>query len=563
MRDRVVNEALRRLAAEAATRFRSLVDTGDEIPFDVAEEAGEHTLYRYKPLTSRFVSAHVGELRSLPAFGPACAAVSSAGIAAPYLEGRGETVPADPDDRSAKMLVVFLSALWEDAAEFSLEKTRVERALRELEAEASDGSEADSILVPLVGLQMALARIELGGTRIVRADTIEVPPDALRSEGMRRSPWEPQFLALADAGDGPEGTAAALHRMRELVGLLRLFKEGGIGLGPYAFAPTGEGRWRRIATGAAAPRLAGYKLVEAEVGELRDFASTLAGRPAPQGALAWAIARFEMGGDRPTATEALSDHLLCLRALLEGEGTVDAGLPMRVAALCAGPAERSEAKAKVEHAFRLERRVMHGELVESSPEAAEAALSTAAWIEEALRSILRDAVGGALGSDVRDAADEALVATGLEAGEGSPEQMGTTAEWEVPPTDGSIAGEEGEEDEDDFGVEEDEPGKEIRIHARDAPEDGEEVEFGEGKADAEDEEDPSQERQVIEVENGDWLSEVSSGGRETLEWPASARRSERDRVDTDHVRHLFPVPDDTEWDVGELEYSRDKAHLGR
>jgi hypothetical protein len=565
VRDPVLNEALRRLAAEAATRFRSLIDSGEEIPFDVAEEPGEHTLYRYKPMTSRFVTEHLAELRSLPSFGPACAAVASAGVAAPYLEARGGLVLADPDERAATMLVAFLCSLWEDTAEFSLEKTRVERALRELEAEAADPSEADSILVPLVGLQMPLTRLELGGTRIVRADTVEAPPEALQSEGMRRSSWEPQFLALTDVGGGPEGIASALRTLRELVTVLRLFKEGGVGLGPHAFAPTGVGKWRRIATGAAAPRLAGYRLVEAETGELRDFAQATAGRPYPKGALAWAIARFEMGCERPTATEALSDHLLSLRALLDGEGPLGATLPVRVAALCAEQADRDDARRRVERAFALERRVMGGEIVESSSNEVEGALGTATWVEEALRSILRDAVRGALGTSVRGAADEALVASGLEAGEGSAEQMGATAEWEMPDPEEGL-GDRDEFDEEGLGdrdqFDEEPLSDEIHIHARDESGDGEEADSG---ADPGAEDDPdeaeSQETQVIEAVSGDWLSEVSPDARETLEWPASAGRTEHDRVDTARVRHLFPVPDDTDWNVGELDYSRDKATI--
>ena len=39
-----------------------------------------------------------------------------------------------------------------------------------------------------------------------------------------------------------------------LISVLRLFKEGGVGLGPYAFAPTGADKWRRSATGAAPPQ---------------------------------------------------------------------------------------------------------------------------------------------------------------------------------------------------------------------------------------------------------------------------------------------------------------------
>ena len=92
VRDPLLNEALRRLAAEAATRFTTLVAGGDQIPFDVAEQAGpeEAFFHSYVPLTARYVRERETELRSLPAFEPAREAVAMAGVAAPYLEQRGE-----------------------------------------------------------------------------------------------------------------------------------------------------------------------------------------------------------------------------------------------------------------------------------------------------------------------------------------------------------------------------------------------------------------------------------------------------------------------------------------
>src|SRR5665811_921506 len=98
VRDPLLNEAIRRLAAEAATRFSTLVAGGEQIPFDVAESAGpdEAFFHSYVPLTARFVREREAELRSLPAFEPARDAVDAAGVAAPYLEQRGESVPAEP-----------------------------------------------------------------------------------------------------------------------------------------------------------------------------------------------------------------------------------------------------------------------------------------------------------------------------------------------------------------------------------------------------------------------------------------------------------------------------------
>jgi hypothetical protein len=67
VRDFLLNEALKRLAIEAATRFSALVAAGDQIPFDVSAEDGEDSaFYSYVPLTSRFVAERSEELRSLP-----------------------------------------------------------------------------------------------------------------------------------------------------------------------------------------------------------------------------------------------------------------------------------------------------------------------------------------------------------------------------------------------------------------------------------------------------------------------------------------------------------------
>ena len=170
--------------------------------------------------------------------------------------------------------------------------------------------------------------------RIVRADSIEAPIEAMRSEGMGRAAWEPQFLAVAEQ-DADGGAEAALQQLRELISVMRLFKGGGIGLGPYAFAPTGEGTWRRIATGAPATRPGGYRLSEEEAPSWPTSPTALEARPDPDGALTWAVGRFEMGCERESALDGLSDHLLALRAVLEGHGPVGASLPMRAAALIA------------------------------------------------------------------------------------------------------------------------------------------------------------------------------------------------------------------------------------
>jgi hypothetical protein len=552
VRDFLLNESIKRLATEAATRLSSLVAMGEEIPFDVAAESGDDSaFYSYVPMTGRYVVEHGDELRALPSFAPAREATVEAGVAAPYLEVRGESVPADPGARAELMLITFFSELWEGSAAFTLDRERLDAALATLDAESRDADDAETLLVPVVGLRMSMPRLQLPhGIRIVRADSIEAPVEAMRSEGMGRAAWEPQYLAVAEQ-DSEGGVDGALQQLRELISVMRLFKGGGIGLGPYAFAPTGEGCWRRIATGAPATRPGGYRLSEAEAEELIAFGTTLEARPDPDTALTWAVGRFEMGCERATALEGLSDHLLAMRAVLEGHGPVGASLPLRAAALIADESmDRIEAGEKVEAVLGLERAMMNGRPVER-------AVELATWTEEGVRGLLRQAALGELGNDLSTVADETLIVSGLAEGDA---QITVSESFEPEPeieieaeTDFAPEPEEGE-----ISIEavEPEPSTELRLPFDELPE----------------EEDVEQETRIMEpvpaedeirITATPWLEEVSDPrGGETIEWPSDAERDlqHRERIDTPRVRHLFPVPD-SDWEVEhlEFEYSRNRA----
>jgi hypothetical protein len=544
--DPLLNEVLRRLAAEAATRFTTLVASGDQIPFDVAEQAGpdEAFFHSYVPLTARYVREREAELRSLPAFEPAREAVSLAGVAAPYLEERGENVPAEAGERAAFMLTVFIASLWDGCTELSLDRDRLEAALAVLDAETGDVDEAEIIVVPLVGLQMPVARLRLPhGVQLVRADSFEAPIEAMRSEGMGRAAWEPQFLAIAEQGEEADTAEAALDQLADLISIMRLFKGGGVGLGPHAFAPTGEGRWRRIATGAPAPRGDGYKLSEDETGQLVELAETLEARPDPAGPLAWAVRRFELGCERRTPAEGLSDHLLALRAVLDGQGPVGASLPMRAAALIAdGSTDRLGAREQVEAALELERAQMSEAPVEDASE-------MAVWVEECVRRILREAALGELGGDLNEAADETLIATGLDAGDVeiavTAEELESEAEperiAETEPEPAPIPPSEPELHRPEPTIEEE--------HDMDLDQDTRILE----PVPAEDE---------IRITATNWLDEVEVE-ESTLDFPAiEGDFAHRERIDTPRVRHLFPVPENADWEVKELRYDHYNRHAG-
>jgi hypothetical protein len=561
VRDFLLNESLRRLATEAATRFNAMVAEGEPIPFDVATDTAEDSpFYSYVPQTGRYVEERSGELHALAGWNAAREAVVEAGVASTYLEGRGEMVPPEPGARAERMLEVFTVELFKDGTGFALDRGKLEAMVATLDAEARSADDADVLIVPIVGLRMSMNRLQLpNGVRIVRADSITAPIEAMRSEGMGRAAWEPQFLAVAEQRN--ESAEAALSQLRELISVMRMFKVGGIGLGPFAFAPTGEDTWRRITTGAPSTRPGGYRLSEEEGNELADFAAMLEQRPDPDGALTWAVGRFEMGCERESAMEGLSDHLLALRAVLEGHGPVGASLPLRASALIAdGNFDRIEARERVEEVLELERALMNGGMLDH-------AIELATWIEDGVRRLLRQAALGELGSDLSTTADETLITTGLEAGDAEITVFAAD-DFEVEDSLGARGREAEDVPVDHFRVVE-APAKEETPIFDEGP--AADIREAESYLDDDIEEDEPLETRILEpipapgeikVTATHWLDEVEEepGQGHSLEWPAAEERDlqHRERIDTPRVRHLFPVPD-SDWDVSHLEFE----HFGR
>jgi hypothetical protein len=585
VRDFLLNESLRRLSTEAATRFNAMVAEGEQIPFDVATDTAEDSaFYSYVPQTGRYVAERTAELHALPGWNAAREAVVEAGVASTYLEGRGEAVPAEPGARAERMLEVFCINLWEGSTGFTLDRERLEAQVATLDAEARSADDADVLIVPIVGLRMSMNRLQLpNGVRIVRADSIAAPVEAMRSEGMGRAAWEPQFLAVAE--QGIDGAEPALNQLRELISVMRMFKAGGIGLGPFAFAPTGEDTWRRITTGAPATRPGGYRLSEEEGGALAEFAAQLEQRPDPDNALTWAVGRFEMGCERESAMEGLSDHLLALRAVLEGHGPVGASLPLRASALIADENfTRIEARERVEDTLELERALMNGRTLDR-------AIELATWIEDGVRRLLRQAALGEIAGDLSTTADETLIATGLEGGdaeisvfaqddfeqdlEAVEEPSGEFRVEHVALSPESSPGTPGREAE-DVPVDETSPAADsdhdLMPSEADAGPGGDILEaerYLEEPDEAYEEDDEPVETRILEpipaegeikVTATHWLDEVEGERGHSLEWPAHEERDlqHREKIDTPRVRHLFPVPD-SDWEVSHLEFE----HFGR
>ena len=260
-----------------------------------------------------------------------------------------------------------------------------------------------------------------------------------------------------------------------------------------------------------------------------------------------------MGCARESALEGLSDHLLALRAVLEGHGPVGASLPMRASALISDEScDRIEARGRVESAMELERALMNGAPTKGG-------IELAAWIEEGARRMLRDAALGELGTDLNTAADETLIATGLDGGDmditrqrrrchpsrhartrsGGARRF-TAAKPRPRPTTNLAAGglRAQRRRHPDHGAD---PRRGRDSHRRGAVEDFSISE----PVPAEDE---------IRITATNWLDEVSVE-KGTMEWTAAQSDGigDRERVDTPRVRHLFPVPEDADWEVRELE----------
>ena len=435
------------MARDSAKRFRALVAEGQEIPYDVAEAADGSPLPQYTPLTGRFVREHAPLLRELDSFGSACAAIESSDLAGEYLADLGQDVPPDARRRAETAAVAFLERLWDDSTDFSLDDTRLTSAISELQANGDATEREIEVVVPLRGLRMETQRLDLATASIIRADSVDVPAEARSSESSGGAGWEPTFLAVTrvsrdparepgdDSERGPDAGTRAVEAFRSLITTLRLFKAGGVALGPHAWTRTGGGRWRRISTGSGRPRPGGYRLAGSELAELAAFSRALAVRMTPPAApdrsfasspLGRSASRFEAGLERSAPLDALNDYLLSLRFLLEGGGPASLGLSMRVASLCADPDNRSGVKSTIDKALGLERELWSGEppvgLGDQTP------AEIAAAVEDLTRAILKDAACGHLGSDLRATADEILLADGLAVGDGA-DDRGETAEW--------------------------------------------------------------------------------------------------------------------------------------
>jgi hypothetical protein len=417
VRSHQLDRALTSFLERASDLLQADLDTGAEIPFELDSHgysAARTPLYCYRPLTDRFIAERWGALTAVTDFRPAVTALQQYGGLQRYLEragavnmpdGRsGPTGVRHPDAESALWLLVCDA--FQEQSDFHLRPERVDAALDRLERSALGSPDGTTLLATLHGMTLAAAELALApGLTLAQPAVVSDLPEDLAPNDAAAAP-DRLVVILTSAHDTAEAAAADGRRvLGDLLGSLQLFGDGRVELGDLMWVRIDGGRWRPLAlAGAGSPR--GPLLVTAaQEDELRAFCNLVSRRTPHANSTAWALRRFQMGCMRRDPLEALTDYLLALRALLDGDGGSRGALAGRLSALCAVPAERAQLADLAARALALEEESIEGRAVADA-----AAHRLVATIGDHVRALLRDVICGHLGGDLAALADELLLA---------------------------------------------------------------------------------------------------------------------------------------------------------
>jgi hypothetical protein len=401
MHNRALHDSLAAFVEEAAWQLAEEVSGGAEIPFELdATPTRSAPLYCYRPLTGRFIAQRAGMLARLPSYPAATQGLAALPDLTGYLQRRARRVPAgDPRALADAALQAFLGAVWGDATDFVYDAERFELAYAELEEIAYAGCELSVVLAPVEGLVIESDEVPLGdGLALVRGTTLADAP-----AGLPEDPHATVAVLALETRDG-DGRAleAAGRRLRRLQTALRLWDDSEPSLAPTAWARTGGSTWLAVPLATGLRRGTDDCLLSSEEEDpLRAFCGLVARRTPRAGELAWALRRFELGCERGSAIEALTDWLLAARALF-GDGGYER-VAERLAAICAEAADRPRLEARIAEAIALERTAMAG-LVRPAPEVE----ALVAELGGCLRAVLRDVLCGHLDPGLRTLADGLL-----------------------------------------------------------------------------------------------------------------------------------------------------------
>jgi hypothetical protein len=446
-----LDSAVEAFVDEAARRLQRDVARGVAIPFEV-ERRGSSTartpLYCYRPLTAEFVVQRWRDLCGLESYAGAARALERFPGLDRYVSScDGDAHPAaaggTPARNAQLALWRLLMELFDGQTDFELRPERLREALEALHRSGVPGLAGSTVLATLHGVVICCAELALTETmRIVRPASAHLDAAAsLPPEVVPLGPTDPvdHLLVLVTGEHDRIGPAveAAREDLHDMLTALRLFGDGRVRVGELAWARIADGRWQVFAAGTsggvaragtrsgAAPEAAARArrkvaralvVTEAQEDELRAFWE-LFSRRAPEGnELGWALRRFELGCARADEQEALSDHLMALRALLEPEGSPRGALAARLATLCATPEDRPALARAIAQAIELERAVIRGAASRNAGTRALADL-----VAGHLRALLRDVICGHLQPDLAALADELMAAGGEAAAVAPPE----------------------------------------------------------------------------------------------------------------------------------------------
>jgi hypothetical protein len=416
MHSRQLHAALTQFVEDAAGLLAAALASGAEVRFELEPQrtrrwsgtgTGAPVLYAYRALTSEFIDERRSHLESLASYGPAAALLEGFEGLDRYLASVGEDpAPDGPGTRVQTAMVALLQEVFEEQSDFELRPERLRGALERLDRAGLAQPGEATIVATLHGVAISSPELALTrGLTIAQPNVLDGLPDAARASGGARE--REHLVVVLSAGDGEPREAIARGRavLKDLLRALRLFGDGRVTLGALAWARVADGRWGALALGTGG-RPHGMLVVTAEQeDELRAFCNLVSRRAPHSNELAWALKRFELGCERASAFEALTDHLLALRVLLEPEGPASGLLPGRLAALCATPEQRLALTERTVAALALEREVVAGTVAEQAGRQ-----ELARDIADHLRALLRDVVCGHLDTDLVGLADQLLLA---------------------------------------------------------------------------------------------------------------------------------------------------------
>jgi hypothetical protein len=404
MHNRALHDILAAFVEEAAWQLAEELSAGAEVPFELIEQGrASAPLYCYRPLTDRFIADRLGMLERLPSYPAAAQGFAALPNLSAYLVARGRREPtSDRRARGDAAIEVFLAALWGEATDFIFERERFDAAYAELEGAVYEGCSLSVVLAPVEGLVIEAEEVALGeGLALVRGSTLAETPMDLRGDDYATV----AVLHLEGGpGEGP-GLEAAGRRLRRLQTALRLWDDAEPSLAPTAWARTDGNPWMLVPLATGLRRMDGDCLLSAdEEDPLRAFCALVARRTPRAGELAWALRRFELGCERLSPFEAITDWALAARALLGDPDTPgDDRVATRLGAICAAPADRDALARRVRETLALERAAIAGRIT-PDPTLEDLVEDLGAH----LRAILRDVLCGHLDPNLRTLADGLL-----------------------------------------------------------------------------------------------------------------------------------------------------------